>query len=403
MDGMTAAGTIVAKNYLPFARVLGESLRRWHPELPFYVALVDEPEGLFDPSGEAFPVLALAELGIPRLADFCFRYTRREAVSAAKPYLLRRMLDMGHESVLFLDADMEVLGDLGPLLERVAGRPLTLTPHTLGPGMGVDAELNVLQCGVFNGGVAGARETEETRGFLDWWAARTREYCRYSIEDGMHLDQRWLDYAPSFVPGLAVERDPAYNVAYWNLYERPDAGRWRLFHYSGFDPMEPGRVSRYWPSMRMENTGAAELFARYAERVLAAGYAETRTWPYAFDRFANGEAIPMALRALYGRLGRVAAYFTDPFGDEMRAWAAETGVMDGDRDAAMWRRAAEERLVKLQEANVLLAEQQAELDTLRNALNGERERARWLEGRAAMFERAAAERLALLERSAGRG
>ncbi len=71
--------------------------------------------------------------------------------------------------------------------------------------------------------------------------------CRYSVEEGMHLDQRWLDYAPSFVTGLAVERDMAYNVAYWNLFERTDAEAWRLFHYSGFDPMEPGQVSRYWP------------------------------------------------------------------------------------------------------------------------------------------------------------
>ncbi len=400
---MTAVGTIVAKNYLPFARVLGESLRRWHPDVPFYVALVDEPEGLFDPAEEAFPMLGLAELGIPRLADFCFRYTRREAVSAAKPYLLRTLLDMGHGSVLFLDADMEVLGELGPLLERVAQRSLTLTPHALGPGMSVDGELNVLQCGVFNGGVVGVSAGAEARAFLDWWAARAREYCRYSIEDGMHLDQRWLDYAPSFVTGLAVERDMAYNVAYWNLFERTDAEAWRLFHYSGFDPMEPGQVSRYWPSKRMEDTGAATLFAGYAERVLAAGYAETRVWPYAFDRFANGEAIPLAVRELYGRLGRVSAYFTDPFGEEMRAWAGEIGVLGGDRDTAMWRQAAEERLVKLQEANVLLAEQQAELDRLRNALAGERERAAWFEGQAAMFERAAAERLALLERLAGPG
>ncbi len=116
---MMAVGTIVAKNYLPFARVLADSLRRWHPEIPFYVALVDEPEGLFDPEGERFRILELRELGIPRLRDFCFRYTRREAVSAVKPCVLRTLLDMGHESVLFLDADMQVLGDLTSLLERV--------------------------------------------------------------------------------------------------------------------------------------------------------------------------------------------------------------------------------------------------------------------------------------------
>ena len=64
----------------------------------------------------------------------------------------------------------------------------------------------------------------------------------------------------------------------------------------------------------------------------------------------------------------------------------------------MWRTAAEERLEKLVEANELLAQQQAELDELRNALAGERERAAWLEREAAMYEEAARERLRVIER-----
>jgi len=298
---MMAAGTVVAKNYLSFARVLADSLRLWHPQLPFYVALVDEPEGLFDPAGERFQILKLEKLRIPRLLDFCFRYTRREAVSAAKPYLISALLDAGHESVLYLDADMEVLGGMGPLLDRVGWRPLTLTPHTVAPGMRVEEELNILQCGVFNGGMVGATQTAETRKFLQWWQERTREHCRHAFGEGMHLDQRWLDFAPSFVPGLAVERDRAYNVAYWNLAERAGAEGWRLFHYSGFDPMHPEQMSRYWPERRMT---APPLFERYAAQLMAAGYRETQDWPYAFDRFDNGEPIPSMLREAYGQLAR---------------------------------------------------------------------------------------------------
>ena len=84
---MMAVATLVAKNYLPFARVLAESLHRWHPELPLFVALMDEPEGRFDPAGEAFTVVKAEELAIPNRRGFCFRYTRREALSAAKPHL----------------------------------------------------------------------------------------------------------------------------------------------------------------------------------------------------------------------------------------------------------------------------------------------------------------------------
>ena len=396
---MMAAGTVVAKNYLSFARVLADSLRQWHPELPFYVALVDEPEGLFDPAGETFQILDLEKLRIPRLADFRFRYTRREAISAAKPYLIGALLDAGHESVLYLDADMEVLGDMGPLLDRVGRHPLTLTPHTVAPGMQVEEELNVLQCGVFNGGMVGATQTTETREFLRWWQERTREHCRHAFGEGMHLDQRWLDFAPSFVPGLAVERDRAYNVAYWNLAERPNAEGWRLFHYSGFDPMQPERMSRYWPERRMT---AAPLFGRYAAQLMAAGHRETREWPYAFDRFDNGEPIPSMLREAYGKLGRAAEYFVNPFGAEMREWWAERSNPEEERDLEMWRHAAGERLRKLQEANLLLAEQQEALDRLRNDLAGERGRTGWLGEQMEMFQRAAEERLELLERMAAK-
>jgi hypothetical protein len=395
-----AIATVIAKNYLPFARVLADSLRQWHPELTLYVALADEPEGKFEPARERFAILTLKDLGIPNLPQFCFRYSRREAVSAVKPYLLNTLLDKGYKTALYLDADMLVLGDLSPLLERAAQHPLLVTPHTIAPGLSLEAELNILQCGVFNGGVVGASDTPVARAFLHWWQDRTREHCRYALSEGMHLDQLWLDLAPSFVPGLAVERDPAYNVAYWNVAERPESSQWRLFHFSGFDPGRPEQVSSYWPAKKMvEVEAAVSLFRKYAALIMAAGFEQTRSWPYAYDYFDNGETIPTWARAAFARLGRASAYFADPFGSKMREWLAETPDPGAEEEVGLWRNAAEERLRKLQEANILLGEQQVDLDRLRNELAGERQRAEWLAGQAAVFEKAAAERLALLENS----
>jgi hypothetical protein len=396
---LIAVGTVIAKNYLPYARVLAASLREWHPELPVYAALVDEPEGLFDPSGEPFSMLRVEELGIPQLADFCFRYGRREAVSATKPYLIRTLLRRGYRQALFLDADMLVMGDLSPLLEEVGRHSITLTPHVLRTGLPAETELNLLQCGVYNGGVVGASDTAESEAFLEWWQERLREHCVYSLAGGMHLDQRWLDLAPSFVRELGVVRDPAYNVAYWNVGERPEAERWRLFHASGFDPERLDQVTRYWPEKRMSEVGAAaEVLREYAGRVMAAGYAETRGWGYAWNRFANGAPISVAAREAYRRLGKARAYFTDPFGEELREWLEQREEVKVEEELGQWRGAAEARLAKLKEANILLGEQQVELDRLRNELAGERERTRFEAARATMFEQAAAERLELLER-----
>ena len=65
MSACIAIGTVFAKNYLAFARVLADSFQRRHPEVPFFAALVDDDGGYFAPAEEAFSVVELDELSIP--------------------------------------------------------------------------------------------------------------------------------------------------------------------------------------------------------------------------------------------------------------------------------------------------------------------------------------------------
>ena len=388
---MMTIATTVANNYLPYLRVLRDTLRQWHPEARLLVGLADGPAG----ESEGWEWVGLEEMGIPRLREFCFRYTRREMLPAVKPFLLRSLLDRGHETVLFLDADMMVLGPLDGLWEAAQRHALTLTPHLLEMGNPAAVEKNILQCGVYNGGCVGVRAGAGP--FLDWWRERVWAHCRLGIAEGMHFDQRWLDYAPSFVESLGVVREPGYNVAYWNLGERGEREGWRLFHFSGFDGV--AEVTRYWPEERLAETGeAGTLYAEYGARLRAAGARPGRDEEWAFDRWEDGGLIDADWRELYGRLGKGTGWCADPFRVEMRDWLTEVRGTAQPGELRMWRRAAEERLEKLVEANVLLTQQQAELEELRNALAGERERAAWLEREAAMYEEAARERLQVIER-----
>lgn len=100
-----AVGTIVAGNYLAFARVLAASFRRFHPEVPFYVLVLDEPA----PEGEEFRVVRPAELGLGELGQILFGYGRKGAAAALKPALLLHLLKQGYEAALFLDPDMLVM------------------------------------------------------------------------------------------------------------------------------------------------------------------------------------------------------------------------------------------------------------------------------------------------------
>jgi hypothetical protein len=88
-----AVATIVAKNYVPFARVLAQSFLSYHPDVPFLVLLSDEVDGYFDPGAEPFRLVRQSELGIPDLPRLRVRYDRKQVAVTSKPYLLSHLLD----------------------------------------------------------------------------------------------------------------------------------------------------------------------------------------------------------------------------------------------------------------------------------------------------------------------
>src|SRR5687767_5320287 len=108
----TAVGTIVAKNFVPFARVLARSLREHHPAVPFFTVLADRVDAAFAPALEPFEIVTLDELEIPDLHRQCFRYTRQQLSILAKPYLLRHLLKRGFSAAVFLDADILIVDSL---------------------------------------------------------------------------------------------------------------------------------------------------------------------------------------------------------------------------------------------------------------------------------------------------
>ncbi|MEA2563012.1 MAG: hypothetical protein QOH06_4516 [Acidobacteriota bacterium] len=275
-----AAGTIVAKNYLSFARVLARSFREHHPDVPLFVLLADEVDGYFDPAAEPFQLLRLENLAIPNLPHFRFRYSRQQVCVAAKPYFLSHLLDRGFHRAVYLDADLLVLGDLTPLLAPSGDPAILLAPHLHEPLVGgdrIERELNILQSGIYNAGFLGVSGSPEARRFLAWWQERLYLHCRHAIAEGLHYDQRWLDLVPAFFEDVAIVRDPAYNVAHWNLPER-DVHAARFFHFSGFNPDEPEVVTKY--SRRLTRADLGPLLDHYVKLLEEAGYHETKNWPY---------------------------------------------------------------------------------------------------------------------------
>jgi hypothetical protein len=321
-----AACTIAAKSYLSYVRVLASSFRRYHPDIPFYVLLADEVDGYFDPAAEPFQLLRLSDIDVPRLERIRFHYGQQPLSYAATPYFLAHLLDRGFQRVLFFKQESLVLGDVSSLVDLLDRSSILLTPHLLRPLAGADRiprELVILLSGTFNAGVLGVSRTATTGRFLAWWKDRVSTHCRHAVPEGMHYEQRWLDLVPGLFEDVHVLRDSAYNVGHWNLPERSvevhadrvlvDGSPCKVFRFSGYSPDDPRTPTKYFTRLTWENVGPArEVFSRFGSALEAAGYHETKAWPYAYGSFDNGAPVPELARSLYLELGEEVARFGDP-------------------------------------------------------------------------------------------
>ena len=321
-----AVATIVAKKYLPFARVLAESFHRFHPAVPFFALLADEPDGYFDPSREPFHIVRLSELDIPHLERFRFQYGQQPLTYACTPYLLAHLVTRGFSRLLFIKQESLVLGDLSPVFDVLDQISIVLTPHLAAPLAGADRierELNILQSGTFNVGMLGVAATPVTARFLAWWQDRVYAHCRHAVASGMHYEQRWLDVVPGLFGDVHVLRDPVYNVGHWNLPDRAvtvvddvvlvNGEACRLFRFSGYDCERPTAVTRYSSRLTRENVGPAGIvFERFRAALERHGYHETKEWPYAYGAFDSGASVPDIARSLLADMGDAGDRFGDP-------------------------------------------------------------------------------------------
>ncbi len=308
--------TVVARNYLAYARVLAESLHESVADASVSVLLLDDVDEVVDDAGEPFDIVRPCELDIePReFHHMAAIYDVLELSTAVKPWLLQHLLE-SDDVVCFLDPDIEVFGSLARIESLARRHTIVLTPHTTTPlprdGL-VPSEKTIRLAGVFNlGFIAVSREAAS---FLAWWAVRLRRECRIAFEQGLFVDQRWIDFVPSYFDHTVLS-DQGYNVAYWNLYERElklgadgyevNGGPLRFFHYSGFNPLRPYVLSKFQAGdlrIRLEDQfTVAYLCGRYANRLFAAGHLEAASNAYRFNYTSHGVPIDARSRRAYAQ------------------------------------------------------------------------------------------------------
>lgn len=249
--------TVATRNYLADARLAARSFVDHHPGARFTILVVDgdrAPPATW--THRAVELVTPSELGLPtdELHTMAAIYDPAELACALKPLALRRVLDRADDAV-YVDGDVEILAPMDELVAAAGDHDVVLVPHVLDPlprdGRFPD-EPGLLGAGMYNGGLIACRTGSGA--FLDWWQERLRRDCLNRPDLMLHGDQRWLDFVPVLFDHHIL-RDPTYDVAYWNLHERPTAwveGRLcvvdrpvRCFHYSGLTDARPWELSRF--------------------------------------------------------------------------------------------------------------------------------------------------------------
>ncbi|MEQ1702300.1 MAG: FkbM family methyltransferase, partial [Ilumatobacteraceae bacterium] len=311
------AVTIVARNYLPMAKVLAASFLSNHPHGRFSALLIDGDER-DRAAADGLDILLVEDLGLPReqWRAMAAMYSVTEYATALKPATLRHLLGTTPRgrAVAYLDPDILVFAPLDDVFAAAVADDIVLTPHVTQPmprdGRTPDEEV-IRHAGIFNLGFLCVGH--EALPFLDWWHERLVTDAVVDLPRALFTDQRWMDWVPALFRHRVL-RDTGLNAAYWNLHERPLAHDYgsltaggaplRFFHFSGFDPRNPTLLSRHGGTqprvLISEHPLLRELCEQYATLLAAQGFG-TRTEGYGREHSVAGHRLTTHVRTAYRR------------------------------------------------------------------------------------------------------
>jgi hypothetical protein len=308
--------TILARNYLPSALALADSLRRHRNGTPLVVFLTDATPATELPEIEGVRWMGPASLELPERTalELAMSYDLVEFATALKPLVLQALL-RDHDQVVYLDPDTYLVSEMAELESALAEGPIVLTPHFLEPPPPGNhfAEGHLLHVGVYNLGFCAVNRSAET--LLRWWWSHLRSECLHDPLSGLFVDQKWMDVG-SVLFGAAVLRHRGYNVGAGNVHERElardDDGlyirgtgdRLRLFHFHAFDPARPESLynrlrTRVGGAMRADNDVLRALCREYAEVVIVKRRQLGPQPPYVYATDTTGRPISRHIRRAY--------------------------------------------------------------------------------------------------------
>jgi glycosyltransferase involved in cell wall biosynthesis len=307
--------TICSANYLAYAKTLHGSLLANDPAAAkrFRIVLVDGRLSAEVEASLPCPVIYAEDLGIPQFWDMAFRYSVMEFNTAVKPAAILHLMDQGFGRVMYLDPDIYVTKPLRHVHQaHDAGAQVVLTPHSMSPledSFDPD-DVRLMRTGAYNLGFISCADHKESRALMEWWHRRMLRDCRVDLENGLFVDQKFMDLAPCYGKDVHILQHPGYNVAYWNLASRPVSkrgSRWKVgshdlhfFHFSGVVPGDASVFSKHQNRFGVKDIGELRaLLETYLKAIEESGHEAFRKIPYAYGRYLDGQPISDIVRRVY--------------------------------------------------------------------------------------------------------
>lgn len=315
----TAIFTICAKNYLAQAYTLKESFCRNNEDTEFFIFLSDRK----DIDWLSDEIVELNDSWIPNWQKMAFKYNVIEFSTSIKPFCFKKLFEEGFERIIYLDPDIYVTSNLQYIFDLLNEKSIVLSPHYCNiqeKYTGSVTEEELLWVGIYNLGFCAIKNDIIGNNIIKWWCNRLSNKCYADHKDGLHVDQKWMDFIPAFYPNdVCITHHMGINPAIWNLHERElliENNEYKIknieteevfpllfFHFSGFDPFNKTVLNRRHPKYSSDKFPSfIPLIDEYVKSEYENGYDKYSKLSYSFNSFENGDNIIPLHRRLYRSL-----------------------------------------------------------------------------------------------------
>lgn len=281
--------TICSNNYLAQAKVLGDSLLEQNPDCKMIIGLCDKLSDDIDYSFfENIEIIPVSQINIYCFNEIIEKYDIVELNTSIKPsffkYLINKYVDL--ETIIYFDPDIQIFNNLTLIEKYLESDDILLTPHIFKP-IAIDALLPTenlfLNYGIYNlGFLALNPRSDNVKEFLNWWEERTLKIGYRRVCEGLFVDQLWVNLVPIFFDKVKILSEHGFNVAPWNLHERPlysnkekkyvmmDDKALYFYHFSSYNYKNSTVLSKYYSRYSAADASpiVLELYKQYDAKLV---------------------------------------------------------------------------------------------------------------------------------------